>query len=198
MPRDNEIDNEIAVLLDAWSAGEAGALERLLPVVLGDLRRMAKGYLVRERPGHTLEPTALVHEVYLRLAGRRSVQWQSRSQFFAAMAEIMRRILIDHARRRRALKKGGGAELSPFDETLGHRTLWGPALRVLDVDLLALDEALTGLAAVDARQARVVELRYFAGLTVAETAQALEVSPMTVKREWHTARLWLLHALSSR
>jgi RNA polymerase sigma factor (TIGR02999 family) len=189
--------HDITRLLDAWSAGDPGALEDLLPLVLDDLRRIARGYLARERPGHTLQPTALIHEVYLRLLGRRSVQWENRGQFFTGMAEIMRRILVDHARRKKAQKKGGGSAPAAFDEALDTHTLWGPVLRGIDIDLVALDEALGRLAEVDPRQTQVVELRYFAGLTIEETAQTLEISPMTVKREWHTARLWLLKQLQT-
>jgi RNA polymerase sigma-70 factor (ECF subfamily) len=189
------VDHEITVLLDAWSGGDPEAFEKLLPLVLDDLRRLAQGYLRRERPGHTLEPTALIHEVYLRLVGRRQVRWENRRQFFAGMAEIMRRILVDHARRKKSAKKGGDHDPTPFDEALDTDTLWGPAIRGIDVDLVALDDALTSLAAVDPRQARIVELRYFGGLTIAETARSLDISPMTVKREWHTARLWLLREL---
>ncbi len=188
-------DHEVTELLDAWSDGDEGALERLIPLVMDDLRRIARTYLARERPGHTLEPTALVNELYLRVAGRRTVQWQSRTQFFASMAEIMRRILVDHARRRKAAKKGAGAGSQSFDENLDRGTLWGPAIRALEVDLVALDGALHSLAAVDERQARIVELRYFGGLTIDETATMLDSSPTTVKREWHTARLWLLREL---
>ncbi len=188
-------DREVTELLDAWSAGDAEALERLLPLVFDDLRRIARAFLARERPEHTLEPTALVHELYLRVVGRRQVSWENRTQFFAGVAEIMRRILVDHARRHRAAKKGGGAERSSFDESLAAATLWGPAIRAIDVDLVALDEALDSLAAVDPRQARIVELRYFGGLTVPETARTLDCSPTTVKREWHSARLWLLREL---
>ena len=186
---------DITRLLDAWSDGDDHAFEKLMPMVLDDLRRIARAYLSKERPGHTLEPTALVNEVYLKLAGRRSVQWESRTQFFAGMAEIMRRILVDHARRRKALKKGGDSQNLSFDESLDNHSLWGPAIKSIDIDLVALDEALSRLAELDARQARIVELRYFGGLTIEETAQALESSPTTIKREWHTARLWLLRAL---
>lgn len=189
--------SEITRLLDDWSEGDSDAFERLMPLVLDDLRRIARAYLSKERQGHTLEPTALVNEVYLRLVGRRSVQWQSRTQFFAGMAEIMRRILVDHARRRKALKKGGDAPNLAFDETLDTHSLWGPAIRAIDIDLVALDEALKRLALLDERQARVVELRYFGGLTIEETAQTLDSSPTTIKREWHTARLWLLRELGS-
>ncbi|MEM8961529.1 MAG: sigma-70 family RNA polymerase sigma factor [Acidobacteriota bacterium] len=186
---------EITALLDAWSDGDAEALERLIPLVVDDLRRIASGYLARERPGHTLEPTALVNEVYLRLVGRRQVSWDGRTQFFAGIAVIMRRILVDYARRRKAAKKGGDAAQLSFDEQLDTRGLWGPSIRDVDVDLVALDRALESLAEVDPRQARIVELRYFGGLTIEETARTLEISPTTVKREWHTARLWLLRAL---
>ena len=188
-------DRDVTELLDAWSAGDGSALEELIPLVLDDLRRIAGSFLARESPGHTLEPTALVNEIYLRLVGRRTVQWESRSQFFATMAQLMRRLLVDHSRRRKAIKKGGDVQKSVFDEALDTRTLWGPAIRAINVDLVALDDALQSLAAVDPRQARIVELRYFGGLTIEETARALETSPTTVKREWHTARLWLLREL---
>ena len=188
-------DHEVTELLDAWSAGDSQALEQLIPLVMDDLRRIARTYLARERPGHTLEPTALVNELYLRVAGRRTVHWQSRTQFFASMAEIMRRILVDHSRRHRSAKKGSGVRRQSFDEAHDGGTLWGPAIRAIEVDLVALDEALRSLAAVDPRQARIVELRYFGGLTIDETATMLESSPTTVKREWHTARLWLLREL---
>ena len=186
---------EVTELLDAWSDGDPAALERLIPLVVDDLRRIARSYLVREQPGHTLEPTALVNELYVRLAGKRSVTWESRTHFFAGMAEIMRRILVDHARRRKALKKGGGTARSSFDETFASGTFWGPSIHAIDIDLVALNEALESLAAVDPRQARIVELRYFGGLTIEETARTLESSPTTVKREWHSARLWLLREL---
>jgi len=181
-------EGDVTRLLDAWSVGEAGALDELVPLVIEDLRRMARRYLSRERAGHTLSPTALVNEVYLRLAPRRTVQWESRSQFFATMAEIMRRVLVDHARCHKAAKKGGGIVPLPYDDRLGVKA---PP----DFDLLALDDALKGLAEVDARQSRIVELRFFCGLTIEQTAAVLEVAPITVKREWRTARLWLLREL---
>ncbi|MEM1203087.1 MAG: sigma-70 family RNA polymerase sigma factor [Acidobacteriota bacterium] len=186
----------VTELLDAWSEGDPNAAEKLLPLVIDDLRRIARSHLAREKAGHTLEPTALVNELYLRLAGRRSVHWQSRTQFFASMAEIMRHILVDHARRRKTLKKGGDAVPQSLDEGLEGGTLWGPAIRAIDIDLVALHGALEDLAVLDARQARIVELRYFGGLTIEETARTLGSSPTTVKREWHTARLWLLRELS--
>ena len=184
-------DKNVTGLLDAWSAGEAGAFEDLLPMVLDDLRRIAQRQMNRETPGHTLDATALVNELYLKLADRRTVHWQSRSQFFATMAQLMRRILVDHARRRAALRKGGDAIRVTFDKALG----------VVDedtgIDLMALDEALDRLATMDARQAQIVEMRFFAGMTLEETAQHLDVSSMTVKREWRSARLWLLRELDS-
>ena len=185
-------NNELTQLLDAWSGGDEGALEKVLPLVVDDLRRMARAQLARENPGHTLEPTGLVNELYLRLADKRSVHWRSRAQFFATMSQIMRRILVDHARRRKAVKKGGKAVRVTFDRALG---VPGSGPGTDGVDLLALDEALDRLTALDPRQGRIVELRYFGGLTLEETAETLEVSTMTVKREWRTARLFLLRAL---
>ncbi len=189
-------EHEITLLLEAWSAGDTAAFEQLVPLVMADLRRIAKAYLSRERPGHTLQPTALINEVYLRVAGRK-VHWESRTQFLAGVAEIMRRILVDHARRRNSLKKGSGVTNLSFDEMRDTPAPWGSALAGIDVDLVALDDALKSLAEVDVRQARIVELRYFGGLTIEETAETLEISPTSVKREWRTARLWLLRELSA-
>lgn len=180
--------SDVTRLLDAWSGGDPEALDRLMPLVVGDLRQVAAKYLAGEDAAHTLQPTALVNEVYLRLAGRRTVHWQNRAQFFAVAAEIMRRILVDHARRRKRAKHGHGLLRVPLDESI--------PLPEDDLDLIALDAALDRLAAIDPRQSRVVELRYFAGLTIEETAAVLECSPMTVKREWRTARLWLFDELS--
>lgn len=183
--------SEVTRLLDAWSGGAQDALEKLVPLVVDDLRRMARAQLAREGAGHTLEPTGLVNELYVKLAGKRSVSWQSRTQFFATMAQIMRFILVDHARRRQALKHGGDALRVTFDRALGV-----PAERAREsIDLLALDRSLARLSALDPRQGRVVELRYFGGLTLQETAEILAVSTMTIKREWRTARLWLLRDL---
>ena len=183
--------SEVTELLAAWSDGDASALEKLAPLVIDDLRKLARAKLAREAPGHTLQPTGLVNELYLKLIDRRSVSWQGRSQFFATMAQWMRRILVDHARRRAALKKGGDAVRVTFEKAAdvpesGSKT---------GLDVLALDAALERLTALDARQARIVELRYFGGLTLEETAAELQVSTMTVKREWRTARLWLAHEL---
>ena len=173
----------VTALLKDWSGGDPTALERLMPLVYGELRKLAASYLRAERSGHTLQPTALVHEAYLRLVDQRSVNWQNRAHFFGIAAQMMRRILVDHARRRQAAKRDAAAYRLP--------TLSGAESVARDPELLALDEALTGLAALDAEQARIVELRFFGGLTVEETAEVTGVSPATVKREWQTARAWL-------
>ena len=181
----------MTVLLKQWSDGDAGALDALLPAVQDELRRLARSYMRREREGHTLEPTALVNEAYLRLMDQRDVRWASRGHFFAIAAQAMRRVLVDHARGHVAEKRGGGAE---------RVTLSGvPAegKERVEIDVLWLNEALERLARLDERQARVVELRYFAGMSVEEVADVLEISPATVKREWATARLWLAHALTT-
>jgi RNA polymerase sigma factor (TIGR02999 family) len=175
--------SKVTRLLDGWSDGDAEALEELMPLVVDDLRQVAAGYLAAETPGHTLQPTALVNEAFLRLVGRRTVAWRNRAQFFAVAAEIMRHVLVDHARRRKAERHGSGLVRVPLDDEI-------PA-RQGDVDLVALDEALRRLERLDPRQSRIVELRYFAGLTIEETAAVIEISAMTVKREWRTARLWL-------
>lgn len=171
-------------LLVEWSEGSASALERLLPIVYDDLRRHARRYLGRERAAHTLQPTALVHEAFLRLIDQRFVTWQNRAQFFALAAQMMRRILVNHALSKRAAKRGGNVPDVPFDDDIH-------GVQPRDVDLLALDEALTVLAGIDPRQSQIVELRYFGGLTVEETADVVGVSPATVKREWTAAKLWL-------
>jgi len=181
--------SDVTRLLREWSAGSAQALDALIPLVYDDLHRAAHLYMAREAPDNTLQTTALVNEVYLRLAGGRPTNWNDRSHFFAVCATVMRRILTDMARARRSLKRGGSADHLPLDDEI----LVSISPRV---DLLALDEALTGLAAVDQRQARVVELRFFGGLSVAETAEALHVSPETVHRDWRLAKEWLLHELA--
>ncbi len=181
--------SEVTRLLGAWSAGDESALDSLIPLVYDDLHRAAHAYMAREAPDNTLQTTALVNEVYLRLAGTRDVDWQNRAHFLAVCATVMRRILIDVARSRRSLKRGGTAEHLPLDEAI----LVSNTPRV---DLLELDEALRSLAAVDQRQARVVELRFFGGLSVQETAEALKVSPETVHRDWRLAKDWLLHELA--
>lgn len=175
------------LLLD-WRAGDAAALDRLLPLVYDDLHHLARVQFARERRGHTLQPTALVHEAYLRLVEIRRIAWQDRAHFLALAATTMRRILVGHARKHRAAKRGGGA----FSVTLGEEIAGGAGP---EADLLALDQALGALAELDPRQARIVELRYFGGLTIEETAEALEVSPATVKSDWQMARAWLFNRL---
>ncbi len=179
-------------LLKAWNGGDEGARERLMPMVYEHLHNLAQGYLRREQEGHTLQPTALVNELYLRLVGQKRMDWKGRAQFLAVSASLMRRVLVDHARSRKAVKRGGEAE---------RITLQGIAMAESDssdpVDVLALNRALEELAEADAQQARLVELRYFAGLTIAETATCMEISPATVKREWNSARAWLWTELRS-
>jgi RNA polymerase sigma factor (TIGR02999 family) len=178
---------DVTALLVAWTNGEEAARGRLMEVVYQELRRVAQRQLRRERLDHSFSPTALVHEAYLKLIDQRRAQWQNRAQFFAIAANLMRRILVDHARARRAVKRDGGARVPLEDVELG--------VDAPDVDLLALDAALDRLGAVDARQSRLVELRFFAGLTVDETASVLEVSAVTVKRDWALARAWLYREL---
>jgi len=175
----------VTALLQAWNAGDEEAGRRLIPLVYSELRRRAGAYLRRERPGHTLQPTALVHEAYLRLVGLQG-HWRSRSQFFGVASNLMRRILVDHARRRRAAKRD--AVRVVFDEAVQ------PAAEP-ELDLVRLDEALLELSALDARQGRLVELRYFGGLTLDEAAELLGVSVATVKRDWTLARAWLYDRL---
>ena len=183
----------VTELLRAWGAGDRAALDQLMPVLYAELRRQAERQLRRESAGHTLQPTALVNEAYLRLVDQRQAKWEGRSQFFALAARQMRRILVDHARGRAAAKRGGAAARV----TLAEGSAATPETPQGEIDVLALDEALTRLAALDARQARVVELRYFAGLGVEEVAEALDISPATVKREWTMARAWLRRELGS-
>lgn len=177
--------------LREWSAGNAEALERLIPLVYAELRRMAERHFSREGAGHTLQPTALIHELYLRLAEQDRAQWQNRGQFFGVSAQLMRRILVDHARLRQAVKRGK----DPEAVTLSAELLMGEPS---PVEVLALNGALEELAALDAEQARLVELRYFAGLTIEETAEAMGTSPATVKREWAAAKAWLWNRLRPR
>jgi len=175
---------EVTELLVKWSEGDADALDQLLPIVYAELRRIADAYLRRERSGHTLQATALVHEAYLKLVKAQGLDWQNREQFFGISANLMRQILVDHARKSTANKRGGNISDLPLDEAL---TISDGT----DANLLLLDAALNKLALIDAQAARIVELRYFAGLTIEETAEVLKTSPMTVKREWATARAWL-------
>ena len=180
---------EVTRLLQAWRQGDRGALESLIPLVYGDLHRMAERHLRGERPGHTLQPTAIVNEAYLRLVGSEGGDWQNRAHFFAAAARSMRRILVDHARSRDSKKRGGG----------GTRCLLDTAVMVEPraVDLIAVDDALEKLAALDPAQGRVVELRFFAGLTEGETAEALGISPATVHRKWLSAKAYLHRELAA-
>jgi RNA polymerase sigma factor (TIGR02999 family) len=182
---------DVTGLLLAWGRGDRSAADRLVPAVYEELRRQAERAMRREGSEHTLQATALVHESYLRLVDQRRVEWRNRAHFFAIAATVMRRILVDHARARLTAKRGGG--VAPI--TLAGAEHGGPQ-ETDDVDLLALHEALERLAALDPDQARLVELRYFGGLTIEETAAALDVSPATVKREWALARAWLRRELT--
>jgi RNA polymerase sigma factor (TIGR02999 family) len=174
----------VTELLVAWGQGDRAALDALMPVVYAELRRIARGYLARERRDHTLQTTALVHEAYLKLVDQRRVQWQSRAHFFGVAAQMMRRILVDHARARLAGKRGAGAETIALEVA--------PELSAkARVDLLGLDEALDRLTRLDARQGRLVELRFFGGLSIEEAAEVLDISPATISREWVMAKAWL-------
>ena len=176
-------------LLQAWSEGDVAARDRLLPMIYDDLRRQAAAYLRHERADHTLRPTALVHEAYLRLADQRHVVWQNRAHFLGVAAQAMRRILVDHARGRKAAKRAGDwVRVTLEDDRAPPKA---------DVALAALDDALTELASFDPQQARVVELRFFGGLSVDEIAQLLTISPSTVKREWSTAKAWLYRRIQA-
>ena len=181
----------ITGLLVAWKAGSNEALDELIPIVYSELRRLARYQLRGERPGHTLEPTALTHEAFLRLFGTRQVSWQNRAHFFAVAAQLMRRVLVEHARKRAATKRGGSITRITLDEARA------PAEPANLVDIIALHEALTELETVDPRQCRIVELRYFGGLDTDETAEVLGLSPRTVKRDWRVAKIWLRRALGA-
>jgi RNA polymerase sigma-70 factor (ECF subfamily) len=174
----------ITQLLAAWSAGDKAALDALIPIVYDELRRQASRYLRRERPGHTLQTTALINEAYLRLVDQKSMRWQNRAQFFGIAAQLMRRILVDHARAKQRAKRGGSdIRVSLTDAT--------SITKDPDLDLVELDEALTRLAEIDPQQSKIVELRFFSGLNVEETAAALNISAATVKRDWSIAKAWL-------
>jgi len=181
--------DEVTALLRAWAAGQPGAADRLVPVIYQQLRRRAAAYLRVERHNHTLQPTALVHEAYLRLLDQQDVAWQNRAQFFGVASQMMRRILVDHARRRNMYKRSGQWLRVSLDGDL-------PPGAAPDFDVLALDELLIRLAAFDPRKSRVVEMRYFGGLSVEETAGVLDVAPRTVEREWRAARAWLYSQLT--
>ena len=176
--------SDVTLLLVDWGKGNQQALDELMPLVYNELHRLAARYLRRERQDHTLQPTALINELYLKIIDQRQVNWQNRAHFFGIAAQMMRRILVDHAQAHRYAKRGGGAQKLTFDEALAV-----PAER--DLDLIALDDALGSLAEIDPQQARIVELRFFGGLTIEETAEVLDISPATVKRDWNWAKAWL-------
>jgi RNA polymerase sigma factor (TIGR02999 family) len=191
-PRSPEVSApaaDVTALLEEWSAGDPRALDRLVPLVYGDLRRLAQSYFGRESSGHTLQATAVVNELYLCLLEQKRVQWQNRGQFLAVAATLMRRILVDHARKRQSAKRGGEAIVLALDESLGVPASGNP-------DLVALDDALEALSALSPRQGRIVEMRFFGGLTIEETAAVLGVSPATVKLDWSLARAWLFRELN--
>ena len=180
--------DDVSTLLRAWSEGDHRALEKLTPIVYDELHRLASRYMKRERPGHSLQTTALVNEAYMRLVDYKGMLWQNRAHFFAVSAQLMRRILVEHARRHN-LKRGGGVQHVSLDETAivgGDRA----------ADLVALDDAMDALAQLDARKAQVVEMRFFGGLSVEETAEVLKVSSVTVMRDWSTAKAWLYRELT--
>jgi RNA polymerase sigma-70 factor, ECF subfamily len=192
VPGDEEVQKppvgEVSGLLRAWGDGDRAALDRLTPIVYDELRRLASRYMRGERPGHSLQTTALVNEAYMRLVDYKSMHWQNRAHFFAVSSQLMRRILVEHARRHN-LKRGGGVPHVAFEDTAevgGDRA----------ADLVALDDALHALAGVDPRKVQVVEMRFFGGLSVEETAEVLKISPVTVMRDWSTAKAWLYRELT--
>lgn len=180
---------EVTQLLVAWGDGNQAALEKLMPLVYEELRRLAHNYMRREHPAHTLQTTALVNEAYFRLVDQKHMRWQNRAHFFAISAQLMRRILVDHARSHHYAKRGGGAHKVSLDEG-------AVVAEEQAADLIALDDALRSLAAIDERKNSIVELRFFGGLSVEETAEALKISPRTVMREWSMAKAWLYRAIS--
>lgn len=181
---------DITRILEAIDAGDSSAPERLLPVVYNELRRLAHGYMKNERSDHTLQATALVHEAYIQLVDWKNVSWQNRAHFFAAAAQMMRKILVDHAREKKAQKRGGGMRTIALDEAVSfpHSN---------DLDIVSVDDALVDLASFDPQQARIVELRFFGGLTIEETAHALGISESTVKRDWQIAKAWLYNRIAN-
>ena len=185
MKSDTEKPHEISRILQEWSDGGTDVSEKLMPLIYDELRRQASRYMRRERIGHTLQTTALIHEAYLKLIDKPDVNWQNRAHFFGVAAQVMKRILVDHAKSKRRDKRGGIAENLPLDEA---RFVISEGK---SVDLIALDEALTRFAKFDPQQAKIVELKYFAGMQIEEIAEALRISPTTVKREWNSAKAWL-------
>ncbi len=185
----NETPSEVTLLLSRWRSGDQEALDALMPLVYEELRRLARHYLKLERPGHTLQSTALVHEAYVRMLGQNPPEWKSRAHFFGVAARLMRQILVDHARNHQAAKRGGHALTLTLSEDLVGR-------RGKDLDLIALDDALNRLAQLHLQQSQIVELRFFSGLTIDDTAEALGISSATVKRSWTTARAWLFREMN--
>ncbi len=183
--------HEVTQLLVEWSNGDKAALDKLMPLVHAELRRLAHRYMSRERPGHTLQTTALVNEAYVRLVNRKDVHWQNRAHFFAIAAELMRTILVDHARSHAYAKRGGGAQKIELDEAM-------IVSQERAAEVVALDDVLKELAKIDPQQSRIVELRFFGGLTIEETAEVFGLSPATIKREWSTAKAWLYHELAKK
>ena len=182
--------NEVTQLLLSWSNGNEHALDELLPLVYSELKRIARRHMARENPGHTLQTSALINEAYLKLVNQQGIEWQNRAHFFAVAAQVMRHILIDHARGRHFAKRGAGAQKISLDEKVA----------VSDehaAELVSLDDALTALNKLDSRKGRIVELRFFGGLSIEETAEVLKISPVTVTREWRAARAWLRREMSS-
>ena len=187
----NTAQSQITQLLKQWGEGQGQALDELMPLVYDELKRLAGSYLRRERPGHTLQSAALVNEAYVRLIDQNQVQWQNRAHFFGIAAQMMRRILVDHARSRLADKRGAGAPVLSLDEVVAEAQNHG-------INLLGLDEALTKLEKLDPKQGKIIELRFFSGLSIEETAIVLDISPATVKREWAAARAWLYREVNAR
>jgi RNA polymerase sigma factor (TIGR02999 family) len=188
---DKNQPTDVTGLLLAWNSGDSEALDRLMPLVYDELRRLARRYMRWENPGHTLQATALVNDLYVQLIDQERVNWQNRAHFFGAAAQLIRRLLVDHARARHRLKRGGG----------GLKVEWNEAINVskpVEMDVMALDDALNRLAEMDPQQSRIVELRFFGGLSIEETAEALQMSPATVKRHWAFARAWLHREMTSK
>ncbi len=183
--------HQVTQLLIDWSNGDKTALDKLMPLIDEELHRLAHRYMSHERPGHTLQTTALVNEAYVRLVNRKNVHWQNRTHFFAIAAQLMRSILVDHARSHAYAKRGGGAPMVTLDESL-------VVSRERAAEVVALDEVLKELEKFDSQQSRIVELRFFGGLTIEDTAEVLNLSPATIKREWSTAKAWLYHELAKR
>jgi RNA polymerase sigma factor (TIGR02999 family) len=179
----------VTQLLIEWRDGDETALDKLIPIVHEELRRLAHYYMRRERPGHTLQTSALINEAYIRLIDHKGMRWQNRAHFYAVAAQAMRRVLVDYARSRGYIKRGGGAHIVELDKAVN-------LARKQATELIALDDALSDLASIDPRKSKIVEMRYFGGMSVEETAEALGLSPITIMRDWSTAKAWLLRAMS--